>query len=91
MQTSIQLTFGFAGEIPWQMFHDLVQNHGLRQLSLGGNKFTVTTIPPIVATMTNLEVLSIYGLGFTGTRIGSHINPARIAPNRKIKDPKMKS
>ena len=51
------------------MFYDLVQNHGLRKLLLGGNEFTVTTIPPIVATMTNLEELAIDYLGFTGTQL----------------------
>ena len=44
------------------MFHGLVQKQSLRKLYLGGNKFTVTTIPAIVSTMENLVELSLSGL-----------------------------
>ena len=55
------------GPIPWQHFHDLVQNQALRQICLGNNKFTdVGAIPPIVCEMTKLEVLTLHSLGFAG-------------------------
>ena len=61
-----KLDLFILGEIPWEMLHELVQGQSLRKLHLGGNKFTVTTIPPIVSTMSNLVELSLYGLGYTG-------------------------
>ena len=48
------------------MFHDLVQNQTLKRLHLGDNNFTVTTIPPIVSTMSNFKELTLTGLGYTG-------------------------
>ena len=56
----------FVGEIPWEMLRALVQEHSLRQLFLGDNKFTVDTIPEVVGTMTKLEALDLRGLGYTG-------------------------
>jgi hypothetical protein len=56
----------FLGEIPWKMLRALVQEHSLRQLFLGDNKFTVDTIPEVVGTMTKLEALDLRGLGYTG-------------------------
>ena len=47
------------------MFHTLVQQHSLRELALGGNKFDVTTLPAIVPTMTEIEELDISNLGYT--------------------------
>jgi hypothetical protein len=55
-----------SGQIPWEMFHTLVQQHPLRSLLLGGNKFDVTTLPAIVPTMTKIGMLNIDGLGYTG-------------------------
>jgi hypothetical protein len=48
------------------MLRALVQEHSLRKLYLGYNKFTVDTIPEVVGTMTKLEVLNLGGLGYTG-------------------------
>ena len=48
------------------MLKTLVQDHSLRSLNLGANKFEVDTIPEIVGTMTNLEKLSLSNLGYTG-------------------------
>ena len=48
------------------MLKALVQDHSLRNLYLGGNKFEVDTIPEIVGTMTNLEELDLGYLGYTG-------------------------
>ena len=48
------------------MLKALVQDHSLRKLFLGGNKFEVVTIPEIVGTMTNLEELGLDNLGYTG-------------------------
>jgi hypothetical protein len=48
------------------MFHILVQQHSLRHLFLGDNKFDVTTLPAIVPTMTKIEKLNISDLGYTG-------------------------
>jgi hypothetical protein len=56
----------FLGEIPWEMLRALVQEHSLRNLELGRNKFTVDTIPEIVGTMTKLKVLTLNRLGYTG-------------------------
>ena len=56
----------FLGEIPWEMLRALVQEHSLRKLYLGNNKFTVDTIPEVVGTMTKLEALHLSGLGYTG-------------------------
>jgi hypothetical protein len=56
----------FLGEIPWEMLRALVQEHSLRQLHLGDNKFTVDAIPEIVGTLTKLEALHLRGLGYTG-------------------------
>ena len=56
----------FLGEIPWEMLRALVQEHSLRKLHLGDNKFTVDTIPEVVGTMTKLEALHLSGLGYTG-------------------------
>jgi hypothetical protein len=55
-----------SGEIPWKMLRTLVQDHSLRKLYLGKNKFTVDAIPEIVGTMTKLETLHLKGLGYTG-------------------------
>jgi hypothetical protein len=49
----------FVGEIPWEMLRALVQEHSLRKLQLGYNKFTVDTIPEVVGTMTKLKVLDL--------------------------------
>jgi hypothetical protein len=46
------------------MLKTLVQDHSLRKLYLGNNKFEVDTIPEIVGTMTNLEELDLQG--YTG-------------------------
>jgi len=64
------------GEIPWEMLHGLVQQQSLRKLDLGGNKFTVTTIPAIVSTMENLVELSLSSLGYTGPipDFSKHVN-----------------
>jgi hypothetical protein len=43
---------------------DLVQKHSLRKVDLGVNKFTATTIPPVVSTMSSLESLGLAKLGF---------------------------
>ena len=48
------------------MLRTLVQEHSLRKLYLGSNKFTVDSIPEIVGTMTKLEVLNLSELGYTG-------------------------
>jgi hypothetical protein len=48
------------------MLRALVQEHSLRKLYLGDNKFTVDTIPEVVGTMTKLEALDLGGLGYTG-------------------------
>jgi hypothetical protein len=48
------------------MLRSLVQEHSLRNLNLGGNKFTVDTIPEIVGTMTKLKALGLNELGYTG-------------------------
>ena len=48
------------------MLRALVQEHSLRMLYLGYNKFTVDTIPEVVGTMTKLEALQLSGLGYTG-------------------------
>ena len=56
----------FLGEIPWEMLRALVQEHSLRRLFLGNNKFTVDTIPEVVGTMTELEALDLNGLGYAG-------------------------
>ena len=56
----------FLGEIPWEMLRALVQEHSLRKLFLGNNKFTVDTIPEVLGTMTKLEVLNLSKLGYTG-------------------------
>ena len=56
----------FLGEIPWEMLRALVQEHSLRRLFLGNNKFTVDTIPEVVGTMTKLEELGLGELGYTG-------------------------
>jgi hypothetical protein len=48
------------------MLRALVQEHSLRNLYLGVNKFTVDTIPEVVGTMTKLEALDLRGLGYTG-------------------------
>jgi hypothetical protein len=56
----------FLGEIPWEMLRALVQEHSLRNLYLGENKFTVDNIPEIVGTMTKLKVLALSKLGYTG-------------------------
>ena len=58
----------FLGEIPWEMLRALVQEHSLRKLYFGDNKFTVDTIPEVVGTMTKLEELDLSGLGYTGKR-----------------------
>ena len=63
---TLHLKFLFLGEIPWEMLRTLVQEHSLRQLGLGNNKFTVDTIPEVVGTMTKLKVLDLSGLGYTG-------------------------
>ena len=47
----------------------LVQDHSLRELYLGGNKFDVDTIPEIVGTMTNLEGLDLSELGYKGNLV----------------------
>ena len=59
-------SLSFTGEIPWDILSDLVQNYALREIYLGPNKFSVTTIPSIVTTMTNLESLGLPILGYTG-------------------------
>jgi hypothetical protein len=56
----------FLGEIPWEMLRALVQEHSLRKLYLGRNKFTVDTIPEIVGTLTKLKELDLEKLGYTG-------------------------
>jgi hypothetical protein len=48
------------------MLRTLVQEHSLRGLYLGNNKFTVDTIPEVVGTMMKLEALDLSGLGYTG-------------------------
>jgi hypothetical protein len=48
------------------MLRALVQEHSLHTLGLGGNKFTVDTIPEIVGTMMKLEALDLSELGYTG-------------------------
>jgi hypothetical protein len=53
------------------MLHALVQEHSLRKMYLGGNKFTVDTIPEIVGTMTKLVSLDLSNLGYTGES-GTH-------------------
>jgi Leucine-rich repeat (LRR) protein len=63
--------FIFSGEIPWELLRTLVQEQSLRKLYLGGNKFTVDTIPEIVGTMTKLEALNLNRLGYTG-KSGNH-------------------
>ena len=60
------ILFIVLGEIPWEMLRALVQEHSLRRLFLGNNKFTVDTIPEVVGTMTKLEALDLEGLGYTG-------------------------
>ena len=48
------------------MFHTMAQQHSLRKLDIGGNKFDVTTLPSIVTTMANIEELAFNSLGYTG-------------------------
>jgi hypothetical protein len=48
------------------MLRALVQEHSLRKLYLGANKFTVDAIPEVVGTMKELEALALSGLGYTG-------------------------
>ena len=56
-----------AGSIPWEVLRDLVQDHALRKISLGNNKFdSVGEIPPLVSEMNKLEELMLHSLGFTG-------------------------
>jgi hypothetical protein len=56
-----------TGRIPWSELHDLVQDHLLREIRLGNNKFTdVSTIPVIVSNLHKVEVLTLHGLGYTG-------------------------
>ena len=50
------------------MFYTMAQQHSLRKLNAGNNKFNVTTLPSIVATMTNIEELAFHGLGYTGVQ-----------------------
>ena len=57
-----------TGEVPWDMFHTMAQQHSLRKLYIGDNKFDVTTLPSIVTTMTNIEELAFNGLGYTGVQ-----------------------
>ena len=57
-----------AGAIPWGMFKELNLEHSLEALYLGGNKFTVNTIPGAVSEMVHLKELGLDGLGFTGKR-----------------------
>jgi hypothetical protein len=45
------------GEIPWEMLRALVQEHSLRQLLLGDNKFTVDTIKNFWKNFDDLEKL----------------------------------
>ena len=56
-----------AGSIPWEVLRDLVQDHALRKINLGNNKFdSVGEIPPLVSEMNKLEELNLHTLGFTG-------------------------
>jgi len=57
-----------TGSIPWEVLRDLVQDHALRKISLGNNKFdSVGEIPPLVSEMNKLEELNLHTLGFTGS------------------------
>ena len=59
-----------AGSIPWEVLRDLVQDHALRKINLGNNKFdSVGEIPPLVSEMNKLEELVLHSLGFTGSFI----------------------
>jgi hypothetical protein len=87
-----------AGSIPWEVLRDLVQDHALRKISLGNNKFdSVGEIPPLVSEMNKLEELNLHTLGFTGRVIlyfvhyDVHTSILHELPqNRKSKNPKIK-
>ena len=57
------------GEIPWDIFLDLVQHHKLRYIFLGYNKFTVDQkeFPEQIAKMTKIKKLGLGSLKLAGT------------------------
>ena len=55
-----------TGDIPWDSFSSLVQDHSLREIALSSNRFEVDTIPLLVGTLTNLVRLELADLGFRG-------------------------
>jgi hypothetical protein len=57
----------FQGEIPWETFSALANDHRLRALYLGANEFSVDEIPDLTYGMTKLTALGLHRLGYHGS------------------------